>query len=116
MDTFFLSEAEAASCGWEDCMEKQKMRKSRAAHRVVAQMLSHCSSETSSSGLSDSCFKTCSLGSKSSALCYSTTSLLSAFDSSSAESRDVLVFCGPVPEDGSQTRTGLLRTGQDGTV
>ena len=89
MDTFFLSEAEAASCGWEDCMEKQKMRKSRAAHRVVAQMLSHCSSETSSSGLSDSCFKTCSLGSKSSALCYSTTSLLSAFDSSSAESRDV---------------------------
>ena len=89
MDTFFLSEAEAASCRWEDRMEKQKMCKLRAARGVVARMSSRRLSETSSSGLSDGRFETCSLGSESSASCYSTTSLSSAFDSSSAELRDV---------------------------
>ena len=50
MDTFFLSEAEAASFGWADRMEKLKMRKSRAARGVVMRMSSRRSSETSSSG------------------------------------------------------------------
>ncbi len=88
MDTFFLSEAEAASYGWADRMEKLKMRKSCAARGVVA-LSSRRSSETTSSGLSDGHFETCSLGSETSVSCYSTTSSSSAFDSSSAESSDV---------------------------
>ncbi|KAF8272954.1 hypothetical protein EI94DRAFT_1697074 [Lactarius quietus] len=60
MDTFFLTDVEAAGCGWAERMEKQMMRKMRA--RGAAAPSSRRSSETSSR--SDS-FETCSLGSSS---------------------------------------------------
>ena len=81
MDTFFLTEAEAANCGWTDRLEKQMMRKMRAFGAVAV------SSEMSSSSES---LETCSLGS-SSASRNSTGSSSSAFDSSSAESSDLPV-------------------------
>ena len=83
MDTFFLTDAEGAACGWTERLEKQMMRKMRACGAVAVAPSTRCSSETSSSPGS---FETCSLGSSSSALCYSTGSSSSAFDSSSAES------------------------------
>ena len=81
MDTFFLTSAEAARCGWADSMEKQMLRKIRARGAVAA------AAPSSSSARSDS-FETCSLGS-SSASRYSSGSSSSAFDSSSAESSDL---------------------------
>ena len=83
MDTFFLTDAEAAACGWTERLEKQMMRKMRACGAVAVAPATRFSSETSSSSGS---FETCSLGSASSASCYSTGSSSSAFDSSSAES------------------------------
>jgi hypothetical protein len=83
MDTFFLTNEEALGCGWVERMEKQMMRKMRAAREAAAR-LSGRSSKTSSGS---DCFKTCSLGS-SSASRYSTGSSTSAFDSSSAESSE----------------------------
>ena len=85
IDTFFLTDAEAAGCGWAERMEKQMLRKV-GARGVVAGPPSHRSSETSSSGSYR--FETCSLGS-SSASCYSNGSSSSAFDSSSAESSEL---------------------------
>ncbi|KAI9448692.1 kinase-like protein [Lactarius psammicola] len=82
MDTFFLTDVEAAGCGWADRMEKQMMRKMRA--RGVVAPPSRRSSEMSSGS---DCFETCSLGS-SSASRYSSGSSSSAFDSSSAESSE----------------------------
>ena len=81
MDTFFLTEAEAANCGWTDRLEKQMLRKMRAFGAVAV------SSEMSSSSES---LETCSLGS-SSASRNSTGSSSSAFDSSSAESSELPV-------------------------
>ena len=83
MDTFFLTDEEAVSCGWVDRMEKQMMRKMRA--RGAAVLSSRRSSKTVSGS---DCFETCSLGS-SSASRYSSGSSSSAFDSSSAESSDL---------------------------
>ncbi|KAF8266469.1 kinase-like domain-containing protein [Lactarius quietus] len=74
MDTFFLTDKEAAKYGWVDRLEKQKMRKMRASGMKTS----------TSSGSSESC----SLGS-SSASRNSTGSSSSAFDSSSAESSEL---------------------------
>ena len=83
MDTFFLTDEEAAGCGWAERMKKLTLRKVRA-HRAAAPS-SRRFSETSSDS---DCFETCSLGS-SSASCYSCGSSSSAFDSSSAESSEL---------------------------
>ena len=83
MDTFFLTDEEAAGCGWVDRMEKQMRRKVRA--RRVAPRPTRRSSKTSSGSYR---FETCSLES-SSASCNSDGSSSSALDSSSVESSDL---------------------------
>ncbi|KAI9441779.1 kinase-like domain-containing protein [Lactarius indigo] len=91
MDTFFLTDSEAANCGWGDRMEEQKMRKMRA-RGVVAPPFRH-SSDTSSYR-----FETCSLGSSSGSR-YSCGSSSSAFHSSSGESSELPATPpAPVPE------------------
>jgi serine/threonine protein kinase len=93
MDTFFLTDEEAAACGWTERLEKQMMRKVRARGaatppsklEVPQARESRRSSETSSATYR---FETCSLGS-SSASRYSNGSSTSAFDSSSAESSEL---------------------------
>ncbi len=64
LDTFFLTDAEAAECGWADRLEKQMLRKMRACGTVAV------APTTSESR-------------------YSTGSSSSAFDSSSAESSEL---------------------------
>ncbi|KAH9079689.1 kinase-like domain-containing protein [Lactarius deliciosus] len=85
LDTFFLTDAEAAECGWADRLEKQMLRKMRACGAIAVAPATRRSSETSSSSGS---FESCSLGS-SSGSCYSNGSSSSAFDSSSAESSEL---------------------------
>ncbi|KAH9001015.1 kinase-like domain-containing protein [Lactarius akahatsu] len=85
LDTFFLTKAEAAECGWADRLEKQMLRKMRACGAGAVAPATRRSSETFSSSGS---FETCSLGS-SSGSCYSNGSSSSAFDSSSAESSEL---------------------------
>jgi serine/threonine protein kinase len=75
METLFLTEEEAAHCGWAD-RKRQRLRKMRARGAVVPP--THRSSKTLSRFYS---FGTCSLGSSR----YSSGSSTSAFDSSSAE-------------------------------
>lgn len=82
VDTFFLTDAEAAKYGWADRLEKKMLRKMRA---YGAGAVTRRSSETSSSSGS---FETCSLES-SSASRNSTGSSTSALDSSSAESSEL---------------------------
>jgi hypothetical protein len=79
IDTFFLSEEEAAKSGWTERLEKMMMRKIRA--RRVDTDAPHRSSETSSG----SCYKS-STDASSSASRYSSGLSSSAFESSSAES------------------------------
>ncbi|KAH9180816.1 kinase-like domain-containing protein [Lactarius sanguifluus] len=85
LDTFFLTDAEAAECGWADRLEKQTMRKMRACGAVAVAPTTRRLPEISSSSGS---FESCSLGS-SSGSCYSDGSSSSAFDSSSAESSEL---------------------------
>ena len=82
VDTFFLTDAEAAQCGWTERLEKQMQRKLRARGPVVAAPIMRHSPKTSSSS---GTFETCKLGSSSESR-YSTGSSSSVFDSSSAES------------------------------
>ena len=64
MDTFFLTDKEAAGCGWADRMEKLMLRKVGApCARVVAAAPPSCRSSDTSSGSYR--FETCSLGSSS---------------------------------------------------
>ncbi|KAI0302457.1 kinase-like domain-containing protein [Multifurca ochricompacta] len=84
MDTFFLTDEEAAECGWSDRIEKKKMRK--LCVYGGAAVSSRRSSVTSSGSNYESCTET-----PSSASCYSYGSSSSAFDSSSAESSQRLV-------------------------
>ena len=78
IDTFFLSEEEAAKSGWTERLEKMMMHKIRA--RRVGTDAPHRSSETSSGP----CYKSFP-DTSSSASRYSTGSSSSAFESSSAE-------------------------------
>ena len=85
VDTFFLTDAEAAQCGWTERLEKQMQRKLRARGPVVVAPIMRRSPETSSSS---GTFETCNLGSSSESR-YSTGSSSSVFDSSSAESSEM---------------------------
>ncbi|KAI0301729.1 kinase-like domain-containing protein [Multifurca ochricompacta] len=84
MDTFFLTDEEAAECGWKDRIEKKKMRKMRVYGGAA--FSSRRSSVTSSGSNYESCTESSSPSSR-----YSYGSSSSAFDSSSAESSQRLV-------------------------
>jgi hypothetical protein len=80
MDTFFLTDREAAICGWADRLEKKLRRK--MGNCGVPSMPSRCSDETSSA----SYYPPTSSSSPSSASHYSCGSSSSAFESISLES------------------------------
>lgn len=82
MDTFFLTDREAAICGWADRLEKKLQRKLGKKCGVPSQLSSRCSDETSSG----SCYPPTSASSFSSASCNSSGSSSSAFESVSLES------------------------------
>jgi serine/threonine protein kinase len=89
MDTFFLSDREAARWGWTDRFEKKLQRKMAKLGMSTASSTRHSSEETSSGSFYSG------TSSSSSASCYSCGSSSSAFESISSESESSLLPLTP---------------------